>query len=92
MRITHVYREDSEATGFSTLVQTDSNSEPYVPPSAQTMANGGLRWEGRDLYLSACAECAASGEEEQPCAQLVLLRDLDEYVIHGSDIPALKVG
>lgn len=90
MKYTHIYRNLADDPGFTTLVQTDSNTTPYVPAAAQTMANGGQRWDGRDIYISDCAECAASGEEEQACAQIVLLRDLDEVVVHGSDIPVLK--
>lgn len=43
------------------------------------------------IYLSDCAGCAAS-ESEQPCAQRIMLRDLDELIIHESDTMPLKVG
>lgn len=91
MKYTHVYRPDNSDPGLTVLEINDSNSTPYIPASPETLSSGALAWDGRDIYLSDCAGCAAS-ESEQPCAQRVMLRDLDEIIIHESDAMPLKVG
>lgn len=91
MKYTHIFRHVNEDPGFTQTVVTDSNSTPYIPASPETLSSGALAWDGRDVYLSDCAGCAAS-ESEQPCAQRVMLRDLDEIIIHESDAMPLKVG
>jgi hypothetical protein len=87
MKITHVFRNVNEDPGLATLVTEDSNNEPYIPSGAVTLANGSQSWEGRDVYVSTCAGCAAL---EAPCAQRMLLRDLDMLVVHEIDPPAAK--
>jgi len=89
MKTTHVYRPANEDPGLATLVIEDSNSTPYVPASPETLTSGALTWDGRDVYLSQCAGCVATGDES-PCAQRVVLRDLDELVLHEADVAPLK--
>lgn len=90
MKTTHIYRPANEDPGLATLVVEDSNNTPYVPTSTTTLTSGALAWDGRDIYLSQCAGCVATGDES-PCAQRVVLRDLDELVLHEADAVVLKV-
>jgi hypothetical protein len=90
MKYTHVYRPGTDP-GLTVLEINDSNNTPYVPGSAETTAAGALTWEGRDIYVSECPGCAATGDQS-PCAQRIYLRDLDEVVIHESDIPVASKG
>lgn len=86
MKYTHHFRNVNSDPGLTTLVVTDSNSAPYVPAGYEVTAGGALTWDGRDVFVSDCAGCDATGDET-PCAQRIYLRDLDEVVVHEVDVP-----
>ena len=89
MKYTHILRPENNEPGFSVVVIEDANNTPYVPGSTETLANGAIAWDGRDVYLSFCPGCAAT-PDQSPCAQRIMLRDLDEVVIHESDAAQAK--